>query len=72
MSNLERNKREVSLKIETGLEGLVPLLCLVWWFSGIAMAQGIGWKAAACVPPVGMLIAVERVISVYAPQLLKD
>jgi fatty acid desaturase len=58
------------IKVDFGISKLLSLFITVWWFTGIAIAPWFWWKLAACIPPVGMIIAVDRALTVYAPQIM--
>jgi hypothetical protein len=60
----------IELKVDFGISKVLSLLTLAWWFAGIAIAPWFWWKLAACIPPVGMIIAVDRALTVYAPQVM--
>lgn len=55
-------KVKVKVKLDTGLSSLAQLIVLAWWFSGIAIASG-GLKFWSLIPPVGMYVAVDRVLT---------
>jgi hypothetical protein len=56
------------IKVDSGISKLLSLVITLWWFTGIAIAPWFWWKIAAFLPPVGMVIAVDRALSVYAPE----
>jgi fatty acid desaturase len=60
----------VELKVDFGITKVLSVLTMAWWFTGIAIAPWFWWKLAACIPPVGMIIAVDRALTVYAPEVM--
>lgn len=64
------NQPTINLKVDFGISKVLSLLTLAWWFAGIAIAPWFWWKLAACIPPAGMIIAVDRALTVYAPQVM--
>jgi hypothetical protein len=60
----------IELKVDFGISTALSILTMAWWFAGIAIAPWFWWKLAACIPPVGMVIAVDRALTVYAPQVM--
>lgn len=68
MENSEKTN-PAPVKVREGSSIMSLVFCL-WWFTGIAVAHGWFWKTASLIPPVGMVIALERVIQVYAPALM--
>lgn len=63
----ENTNNSIDIRINNGLSDVVRFLTLLWWFSGIAIAPGFWWKAASLIPPVGMVIAIDRVITELTP-----
>jgi hypothetical protein len=59
-----------NLKVDFGISKALSILTMAWWFAGIAIAPWFWWKLAACIPPVGMIIAVDRALTVYAPKVM--
>jgi len=64
------NQPTINLKVDFGIPKVLSILTMAWWFAGIAVAPWFWWKLAACIPPVGMVIAVDRALTVYAPQVM--
>lgn len=60
----------IELKVDFGISKVLSVLTMAWWFAGIAVAPWFWWKLAACIPPVGMIIAVDRALTVYAPGVM--
>jgi hypothetical protein len=60
----------IELKVDFGISKALSILTMAWWFAGIAVAPWFWWKLAACIPPVGMIIAVDRALTVYAPKVM--
>jgi hypothetical protein len=64
------NQPTIELKVDFGITKALSILTMAWWFAGIAIAPWFWWKLAACIPPVGMIIAVDRALTVYAPKVM--